>query len=114
MIMNIEEGFCRLLQSDVILSIGEKQFKKGKFLNFKVKDFHIELDLIINGKYRQIDIPMPFGVDYADNTMILSYQIKDMGSYGDEIIRMIQNSIGGGKSKLYNKILKIGRVNNEE
>ena len=110
---NIEQGFFKLLQSDILLTIDGKEYKSGKFLNFKIKDFYIELDLVINDKYKKIDIPIPFKIEYSDNNMIFSYKLEDMGSYGNEIKKMIQNSIGGGKSKLYNKELKIKRVENE-
>lgn len=111
---NIEHGFFNLLQSDVILSIAGKQYKSGKFLNFKIKEFYIELDLVINNKYKKVNIPIPFKVIYTDDVLIFSYKLEDIGSYGKDIIRMIQNSIGGGKSKLYNKELRIERVDNDD
>ena len=114
MIRNIEEGFFTLVQSDIILKIGDKKYKGGRFLNFKIKEFYVQLDLVINDKYRKVEIPLPFSVKYIDNGVIFSYKLSDMGSYGPEILKMIQNNIGGGKSKLYNNELVIQRVDNEE
>ena len=114
MVHNIEEGFFTLLQSDIILKIGDKKYKGGRFLNFKIKEFYVQLDLVINDKYRKIEIPLPFSIKYIDTGVVFSYKLEDMGTYGSEILRMIQNNIGGGKSKLYNNELVIERVNNEE
>lgn len=114
MVKNIEKGFFELLQSDIIMSISGKRYKNGKFLNFKIKEFYIQMDLIVNDKVRKVDIPIPFNVEYIDSGIVFSYELNDMGSYGSEVIKMIQNTIGGGKSKLYNKKLKIERVMNNE
>lgn len=114
MVHNIEEGFFTLLQSDIILRIGDKKYKGGRFLNFKIKEFYIQLDLVINDKYRKVEIPLPFAIKYLDNRVIFSYKLEDMGSYGSEILEMIRNTIGGGKSKLYNTELIIERVNKDE
>ena len=114
MVRNIEEGFFTLLQSDIILKIGDKKYKGGRFLNFKIKEFYVQLDLVINDKYRKIEIPLPFDVKYIDNGILFSYKMEDMGSYGPEILRLIQNNIGGGKSKLYNNELVIVRVDEDE
>ena len=111
---NIEESFFELLQSDVILTIGEKKFKRGRFLNFKMREFHIQLDLIINDKYRKVDIPFPFLIRSIDGGVAFSYKLEDIGSYGGCIKKRIQNTIGGGKSKLYNTELLIKRVINED
>lgn len=114
MVHNIEKGFFKLLQSDVILLIGDKRYKGGRFLNFKIKEFYVQLDLVVKDKYRKIDIPLPFTVEDIDNGVVFSYRLEDMGSYGSEILKMFQNTIGGGKSKLYNKQLVIKRVIDEE
>ncbi len=106
----IEKGFFELLQSDIILTIGDKKYKAGRFLNFKLKEFYIQLDLVVNDKYRKVDIPLPFDTKPTEDGIIFSYQLLDMGSYGAGIMKMFQNTIGGGKSKLYNKELVIKRV----
>lgn len=109
----IEQGFFELLQSDVILMIGKKKYKAGRFLNFKIKEFYIQLDLVVNDKFRKVDIPLPFDTRQIENGIVFSYKLEDMGTYGAGIIKMFQNTIGGGKSKLYNKELVIKRVINE-
>lgn len=114
MVRNIEKGFFKLLQSDVILLVGDKRYKGGRFLNFKIKEFYVQLDLVVKDKYRKVDIPLPFLVRDIDNGVAFSYKLEDMGSYGNEIIKMFQNTIGGGKSKLYNKELIIKRVIEDE
>ena len=114
MVHNIEKGFFDLLQSDIILLIGEKRYKGGKFINFKIKEFYVQLDLVVNDKYRNIDIPLPFKLKSIENGIVFSYKLSDMGSYGEEILRMFKNTIGGGKSKLYNKELVIKRVMDDE
>lgn len=109
MTTTIEQGFFDLLQSDVILTIGDKKYKAGRFLNFKIKEFYIQLDLVVNDRYRKVDIPLPFETRPTENGIIFSYKLEDMGSYGTGILKMFQNTIGGGKSKLYNKELIIKR-----
>lgn len=109
----IEQGFFELLQSDVILTVGDAKYKTGRFLNFKIKEFYVQLDLVVNDKFRTVDIPLPFDTRSCENGIIFSYKLVDMGSYGAEIVKMFQNTIGGGRSKLYNKELVIRRVIDE-
>jgi hypothetical protein len=111
---DIEQGFFELLQSDVLMTIDGKKYKAGRFLNFKMKEFYVQLDLVVNDKYRKVDIPLPFAIKSVDRGIIFSYKLEDMGSYGSEILKMFQNTIGGGKSKLYNKELLIKRVMPDE
>lgn len=110
MVTNIEEGFFKLLQSEIVLSIGDKKYKGGLFLNFKIKEFYVQLDLVINDKFRKIDIPLPFNVEDVEDGVSFSYKLTDMGSYGENISKMFKNTIGGGKSRLYDKELIIRRV----
>jgi hypothetical protein len=109
----IENGFFKLLQSNIVIDIGERKYREGKFLNFRIKDFYIQLDVIVKGKNRCIDIPIPYKVYDLDNGLGFSYEFKDMGNYGEDVDRMLRNSIGGGKSKLYNTTLTIKRIENE-
>lgn len=113
MIKGIEQGFFELLQSDIIMSVDGKRYKAGKFLNFKVKEFYIQMDIVVGDKYRKVDIPIPFKVDNIERGIIFSYKLEDMGTYGSEVLKMFQNTIGGGRSKLYNRELLIKRVDDE-
>lgn len=106
----IEDGFFELLQSEVVLSIDGKKYRTGRFLNFRIDELFIQLDLIINGKQRHVDIPLPYGCEYTENEVVLSYVLSDMGEYGEAIDAKLKLVIGGGKSKLYNKCLVIRRV----
>ena len=110
---SIEQGFFELLQSDIILTIEGKKFKAGRFLNFKIKEFYIQLDLVVNDKYRKVDIPLPFKVRSTDGGIVFSYRLEDIGSFGLGVKTKFQNTIGGGKSKLYDKELIIRRVIND-
>jgi hypothetical protein len=106
---NIEQGFFKMLQSDIVMSIDGKVYKTGKFINFKIKEFYIQMDLVINDRYRKIDIPLPFETGDIQDGIIFSYKLDDMGTYGAGINKMFKNTIGGGKSKLYDKDLVIRR-----
>lgn len=110
MVDEIENGFFKLLQADIIMTIGGRKYKIGRFLNFKIKEFYIQLDLVVNDKYKKVDIPFPFLVKCDSDVIIFSYKIADMGTYGPEILKMFQNTIGSGKSKLYDKELVIKKV----
>lgn len=110
MIECIEDGFFDLLQSDIVIEIGGVKYRAGKFLNFRIKELFIQIDIIVKGKIRNVDIPIPYTAIYEDNILILSYKFEDMGNYGADVDSMLRNAIGGGKSKLYNKLLTIRRV----
>ena len=82
-------------------------------MNFRIKDIFIQIDLIVKGKQRHVDIPIPYEVRSIDKGIELSYKYEDMGDYGGEVERLIKRAIGGGKSKLYNNCLCITRVEDE-
>jgi len=113
MVTKIEDGFFELLQSDIIMTIDGKRYRSGKFMNFRIKDIFIQIDLIVKGKPRHVDIPIPYAVRSVEGGMEMSYKFEDMGDYGDEVERLIKSAIGGGKSKLYNSCLCITRVDDE-
>ena len=113
MVKHIEESFFKLLQSDIELTICGKKYKSGKFMNFKVKEFFIQLELIVNGKDRKVIIPHPFKVYDDEDSLVFSYQLEDMGSYGNGVYVLLKNAIGGGRGKLYNKELTIKRIDDE-
>ena len=114
MITRIEDGFFELLQSEVIMTIDGKKYRGGKFMNFRIKDLFIQIDLIVKGKQRHVDIPIPYEARPIDNGLELSYKFDDMSDFGDEVDRLLKSAIGGGKSKLYNKCLHITRVYDDE
>jgi len=113
MIDRIEDGFFDLLQSDVMLSIEGKKYRTGRFLNFRIKEFYIQLDLVVNDKQRHVDIPMPYEARCTSDSVSLSYKFEDMGDFGLEVDRQLKEFIGGGRSKLYNNCLDIKRINDE-
>ena len=114
MITKIEDGFFELLQSEVVLTIGGKRYRGGKFMNFRIKDIFIQMDLTVKGKDRHVDLPIPYEVRRMDNGIELSYKFEDMGDYGGEVERLIKKAIGGGKSKFYNNCICITRVDDDE
>lgn len=111
MLTVIEDGFFELLQSDVILTIDGKRYREGRFQNFRIKDFYIQIDLVVNDKLRHVDVPIPFRAEYDGEGVILSYQLTDMSDFGDEVSRLLKRVIGSGRSKLYDKCLRIDRSN---
>lgn len=105
----IERILIEMLQSDIELCIGKKNYRRGKLKNFKMFDLYVQLSLIMHEKERKIELPIPFFVDYMDGVAIFSYKISDMGSFGIDLNEKIQKYLGIPKSKLYNSILTIKR-----
>ena len=108
-VKQIEHAFFKMLQYEVTMNIGEKRYRSGKLQNFKVMELYIQIELLVKGKERKVEIPLPFEITELSDSIVFSYQLADMGEYGAELNKKIKKQFGGGKSKLYNNLLTIKR-----
>lgn len=105
----LNSAFFKLLQCDVMMTIGSRKYRAGRLQNFKVQEIFIQVELLINGKLRTVELPLPFKMTATDDTISFSYKMSDMGVYGDALNRKIKKQFGNSQSKLYNNVLTIKR-----
>lgn len=99
----IEKIFFKHLQRNLLINGNNKQFKQGKLLLFKVKDFFCVFTLLINGKKITYEVPYPFDIKGFKDDVVLDYTLDTFCTFNngtEELVNMIRST---KTSKLYNK-----------
>lgn len=102
-----EKNIQTFLQRNVVLEVNGKKYRRGKLKNFKVMDLYYQLDLLVDGSPRKVELPIPFKMRMNGGDFEMSYKMSDMGEYGLQLDKKVKKEFGFGRSKLYNSILVI-------
>jgi hypothetical protein len=105
----IEAKILDMLQSNVVIYIGDKKYRTGKLQNFKVMDLYVQISLIVSHVERKFEFPTPFKVIKTKDELAFSYEVSELGDFGNKLDEKVKKTFGIPKSKLYNQRLRIKR-----
>ena len=100
-----------LLQKNLKLSIKNKQYRKGKLILFKQKNYHIEITIKKNeDDIKRFEIPIPFNIEIwkEDGLIYFDYRLITLAN-NDKVIYNELKKLESDKAKhrFYDQILEI-------
>lgn len=111
----IEATFIPLLQHEVRFMHRSKTLKRGKILLVSQKGSYISFVLTDGvNQPKMYDIPYPFKYTYCDkdNSVVLSYKIKDLCNDNLRSIERVQELVPEKPGRFFEKNIKIICVDN--
>lgn len=95
-----------LLQRNVVFSINDNIFKRGKIILFNQKGFSIEILLKTKVKVIRFFLPIPFKVKLNTDNVLFSYKFCNL-AYNTELLKMLYELPSSKVNRYYDNILKI-------
>ena len=104
---DIENKLMEFLQYNIVITRGEKPYRRGRLITFKIYDFYIKMNFSYKGKNRKIDLPLPYKLIYNEENkeLIFSYKLSDM-TMDYELVKELYDDYPE-KGKLYNSYVVI-------
>ena len=104
----IDNNLKHLFQKDVTLTLGSKQYKKGKFINYKFNGCYISFNILSTKKKEIFEIPFPYSVrSISPNCIVFDYTFEALAQHDFELSINLKSVSPVKKCKFYNTTLSI-------
>lgn len=113
----IEATFVPLLQHDVKFMHRSKTLKRGKILLVSQKGSYVSFVITDNNNQpKMYELPYPFVYTYheKDNSVTLSYKIRDLCNENNFAIDMVTKLIPEKPGRFFEKKIKIISIDNNK
>ena len=100
------ENFKPFLLKNIVIRTDKKIIRRGVLKIFQLKQYFIRLQLELEDKQKQYEIPYPFESSLNGNRLTLNYHLSTIMK--DESVLMQTKFLdSSNKSKIYNNLLYI-------
>lgn len=96
---------------DVVFTLKNKTYKKGKLVNFKISGCYVSFILNTEKKKESFEIPFPFAVTEKDNQITFDYKLETLAEQDFELLINLKSTTKVKNSKFYNAVLTINKLN---
>jgi len=103
----IDAALKPFLQKDVIFTFKHKNYKKGKFLLYKLSSNYLSFTVITEKKKETFEIPYPFSVKTTETTVLFDYTLESLSEKDFELLIALKSVNKVKNSKFYDTILHL-------
>ncbi len=103
----IDTALKPFLQKDVIFAFKHKNYKKGKFLLYKLSSNYLSFTVITEKKKETFEIPYPFSVKTTETTVLFDYTLESLSEKDFELLIALKSVNKVKNSKFYDTILHL-------
>lgn len=111
MLDNIDNSLKQFFQKDVLFTLKNKQYKKGKLINFKIAGCYLSFVVHTEKKKETFEIPFPFVVISSPTKIIFDYQLNTLAEQDFDLLINLKATNQVKNCKFYNAILTITPLN---
>jgi len=111
MINIIDNNLKNYFQKNIVLTLKNKQYKKGKLINFKQSGCYLSFVMLTEKKKETFEIPFPFSVVIKDNCIVFDYTIDALADNDFNLMIYLKATNQVKKCKFYNSVLTILPLN---
>jgi len=106
----LEDVLKGLLQEQVVFTLNNKTWRKGKLLLFQQSGFYLEFILETNTKRETFEVPIPFEVYRKEIGVYFDYTVNTFVQGRPELFKLVDNLEINKKSKFYDTKMLV-RIN---
>jgi hypothetical protein len=107
----IDNNIKNYFQKNIVLTLKNKQYKKGKLINFKLSNCYLSFILLTEKKKETFEIPFPFSVKAENNKLIFNYTLEALAENDFDLLVNLKATNQVKKCKFYNTVLTISSLN---
>jgi hypothetical protein len=107
----IDNNLKDCFQKNIVLTLKNKQYKKGKLINFKLSGCFISIVMLTEKKKETFEIPFPFSVKTENNKLVFDYTLESLAEQDFDLLVNLKATNQVKKCKFYNTILTISSLN---
>lgn len=103
----IDNNLKAFFQKDVVFTLRNKQYKRGRLINYKFNGCYIAFNINSIKKKETFEIPFPFTVKTKPNCVIFDYTLDSLAEQDFELGINLKSVTPVKKCKFYNAIMTI-------
>jgi hypothetical protein len=107
----IDNNLKDCFQKNIVLTLKNKQYKKGKLINFKLSGCYISIVMLTEKKKETFEIPFPFSIKTENNKLVFDYTLESLAEQDFDLLVNLKATNQVKKCKFYNTILTISSLN---
>jgi len=107
----IDNNLKNYFQKNIVLTLKNKQYKKGKLINFKQSGCYLSFVMLTEKKKETFEIPFPFSVNIKTNSIVFDYTLEALADNDFDLLIHLKAANQVKKCKFYNAILTISSLN---
>ena len=96
---------------DVVFTLKNKTYKKGKFINFRLTGCYLTFIVNTEKKKETFEIPFPFALKGKNEQIIFDYRLETLAEQDFDLLINLKSTTKIKNSKFYNTVLTINRLN---
>ena len=107
----IDNNIKNYFQKNIVLTLKNKQYKKGKLINFKLSGCYLSFILLTEKKKETFEIPVPFSVKSEKDKLVFNYTLEALAENDFDLLVNLKATNQVKKCKFYNAVLTISSLN---
>jgi hypothetical protein len=107
MLENLDSYIKPYFLKDVVFTLKNKPYKKGKLLNYKLSGCYLSFIVITTKKKETFEIPFPYAIKNTESGIVLDYTFESLAEQDFELLVNLKSVTQVKKSKFYNTLLTI-------
>jgi hypothetical protein len=107
MLLLLDNHFKLLLQKNVLLTLKNKPYKKGRLINFKLSGCYISFVMQTEKKKETFEIPFPFAIKQNKESVVFDYTLQTLSEQDYDLLINLKTVSQIKKCKFYDASLAI-------
>ena len=107
MLENLDSYIKPYFLKDVVFTLKNKPYKKGKLLNYKLSGCYLSFIVLTTKKKETFEIPFPHAIKNTESGIVLDYTFESLAEQDFELLVNLKSVTQVKKSKFYNTLLTI-------
>lgn len=96
---------------DVVFTLKNKPYKKGKLINYKLSGCYLSFIVLTTKKRETFEIPFPYAINNTENMIILDYTFDSLAEQDFELLINLKSTTQVKKCKFYDTKLTLSALN---
>jgi len=111
MLDNLDNAIKPYFLKDIIFSLKNKTYKKGKLINFRLSGCYIAFIINTEKKRETFEVPLPFALEEKNGQIVFDYRLETLAEQDFELLINLKSTSKIKNSKFYNTVLTINSLN---
>ena len=107
MLENLDSYIKPYFLKDVIFTLKNKPYKKGKLINYKLSGCYLSFIVHTIKKKETFEIPFPYAIKNTEKEIILDYSFNALAEQDFDLLINLRSTTQVKKCKFYNTLLTI-------
>lgn len=107
MLENFDTYIKPYFLKDVVFTLKNKSYKKGKLINYKLSGCYLSFIVHTSKKRETFEIPVPFAIKNTIEGIVLDYSFDSLAEQDFELLVNIKTITQVKKCKFYNTLLTL-------